>query len=287
MIRKEIRFVMPRTMEEAVLILDEVGPDGRVLGGGSVLVTAMSAGLGAPKVVIDPAKLGLDQIDEHADSVSIGARTTYAALLKSEIISERLPLLRAMVEEVTGGPGLWNLATVGGSCCYANPASDAPACLTALNAQFHLASTGGTRVVSAKNFFKGAFVTDRAPNEMLSQIQIPFGQAVPRTAYFKLKHSASSWPIVTAACQLVEVSGEKHLCLAMGGLSARPVFAEWRSKKPFSEKHAEAFALEATSQVSEAWADELADATYRLRASKTVALRVFKRVLGDDKCNQN
>lgn len=287
MIRTPIRFEMPRSLEEAVGILAEAGADARVLGGGSVLVTAMSAGLDAPKVVVDPARLGLDHIAEHAGSISFGARTTYAALLRSEIIRSRLPLLHAMVGEVTGGPGLWNLATLGGSSCYSNPASDGPACLTALKAQFHLHSVRGRRIVGAADFFRGAFVTDRAPDEMLTHIHVPFGPVRPRVAYFKLKHSASSWPMVTGACQRVAPDGREQVRLGVGGLTVRPVFAEWTLNGPVGESEIETLASDALKQVYEGWTDDLADGDYRMKAAKAVAIRVLRRVLEDEPCNPN
>ncbi|SFB55270.1 carbon-monoxide dehydrogenase medium subunit [Rhizobium sp. NFR07] len=278
MIRSSIRFEMPRSLDDALQILADSGPDGRVLGGGSILVSAMSAGWESPKVVIDPVRLDLNRIDEDGHSVTFGARATYAALLRSETIRTRVPLLHAMVGEVTGGPGLWNLATVGGSCCYANPASDAPACLMALRAQFHLQSIRGKRVVSAADFFRGAFVTDRAPDEMLTHIQVPC-ETVIAVAYSKLKHSASSWPMVTGACQRSFSDGKEHVSLGVGGLAARPVFAAWTLDVPFDEKDAEFLASEALAQVSVGWTDELADGSYRMKAAKPVTVRVLKRIL--------
>jgi len=279
MIRAPIQFELPRSLEEAVAILAKAGPDARVIGGGSILVTALSAGVDAPKVVIDPARLDLDRIVEVEGAVLIGARATYAALLKSKIVRDRLPLLHTMVSDVTGGPGLWNLATLGGSSCYANPASDGPACLTALKAEFQLHSIDGKRVVSARDFFRGAFTTDRAPHEMLTQIRVPFDAVQPRVAYFKLKHAASSWPMVTGACIGVTVGEHVRIRLGMGGLAERPVFSEWFLNNKTGGREAERFAMEVLATVAEAWSDDLATGDYRLKAAKAVALRVLQGVV--------
>ena len=72
---------------------------------------ALSMGLEDPKLlVLDLTQLGLGHIRESDGSVVIGAGATYATLGASEVLRSRLPLLAAMVAEVTGGPGLWNLA---------------------------------------------------------------------------------------------------------------------------------------------------------------------------------
>lgn len=279
MIREPIQFELPRSLEEAIAILAKAGPDARVLGGGSILVTSLSAGLDTPKVVIDPARLDLDRIAEVEGAVLIGARTTYAALLKSQAVRERLPLLHAMVGDVTGGPGLWNLATLGGSSCYANPASDGPACLTALKAEFQLQSIDGKRVVSALDFFRGAFATDRAPHEILTHIRVPFEPPEPGVAYFKLKHAASSWPMVTGACIGVNVDGHLRVRLGMGGIAERPLFSEWFLKNKLGKDQVERLAMELVGTVREGWSDDLATGDYRLKAAKAVAMRVLKRVV--------
>lgn len=279
MIRAAIQFELPRSLEEAVAILAKAGPEARVLGGGSILVTELSAGLDAPKVIIDPARLHLDRVVEVEGAVVIGARATYATLQKSKIVVGRLPLLHAMVSEVTGGPGLWNLATLGGSACYANPASDGPACLTALKAEFHLQSIDGRRVVDALDFFRGAFATERTPHEILTHIRVPIEPREPRIAYLKLKHAASSWPMVTGACIGVSVGEHLRVRLGMGGLAERPLFGEWVLNDKIGENQVAGLAMELVGTVTEGWSDDLATGDYRVKAAKAVALRVLKRVV--------
>ncbi|MGO8059892.1 xanthine dehydrogenase family protein subunit M [Rhizobium johnstonii] len=279
MIRAPIKFVMPPSLKEAAELLARAGLDGRVVGGGSILVTSMSAGLDHPKVVIDPARLGLDQVVEIKGGALIGARATYAALLKSQVIRDRLPLLHAMISEVTGGPGLWNLATLGGSSCYANPASDGPACLVALRARFHLYSIYGERIVEARDFFQGAFKTARASNEILTHIFVSSEETLPRVAYSKLKHAGSSWPMVTAACQLSVMEEDAYLRLAVGGLAERPVFAEWKVTHSADLPMANDLATAILAKVEHGWSDELADGEYRLKAAKSVVTRVLQNVL--------
>ncbi|NKL38361.1 molybdopterin dehydrogenase [Rhizobium leguminosarum bv. viciae] len=282
MIRSPIKFEMPSSLDEATKILAEAGSDGRVVGGGSILVSFLSAGLERANVIIDPVRLGLDQVMEVEGGILVGARVTYAALLKSKLIRGRLPLLHAMVGEVTGGPGLWNLATLGGSSCYANPASDGPACLQALKARFHLRSTDGERVVEARDFFLGAFSTSRAPHELLTHIFVPCHTVPLRVSYSKLKHAGSSWPMVTSACQLSLAGDSTYLRMAMGGVAERPLYAEWRLDPGIEPAVAESLAAQILATVDKGWSDELADGSYRLKAAKSVAIRAIRNVLEND-----
>ena len=279
MIRKRFSFERPDTLEDATALLAGADGSAKVLGGGSVLVSAMSAGLEAPGLVLDPVRLGLDSIVVAGDTIAIGARATYAALTASEIVRTRLPLLAAMVREVTGGPGLWNLATLGGAACYANPASDGPGCLAALEASFRLVSVRGARLVPAKTFFRGPFATDRAPGEILTEIVVPSAGASGRSAYFKLKHGASSWPIVTASSLLVEGPDGPRLRVCLGGAAPVPVVAEWAGLPSPDPGRIERYAREIADQVHPEWTDELAGPGYRRAVSATMAARALRAIL--------
>ena len=279
MIRTRFRFERPDTLGDATALLDSFGAGARVLGGGSVLVPALSAGGDAPSLVLDPGRLGLDRIVDGGDSVAIGARVTYAALAASEIVRTRLPLLAATVAQVTGGPGLWNLATLGGSACHANPASDGPGCLAALGAAFRLHSVRGSRLVPAALFFRGAFETDRAADEILTEIVVPAPGPPGRCAYLKLKHAANSWPIVTASCLLVTTAGAPRLRACLGGASPVPVVAEWDGDGCLDVARVPRFARELADRIGTEWTDELAGPGYRLSVAATMAARALRAVL--------
>ena len=275
MIRTDFGYARPGTLDEAVQLLASADGRGSVLGGGSVLVPAMSSGEEHPSLVLDASCLGLRCIRHEPDCLVIGAGVTYAELEASDLVTARLPLLAAMVREVTGGPGLWNLATLGGSACRANPASDGPGCLAALQAQFRLCSVRGTRDVPSAQFFRGAHATDRAPDEILTEIILPVRAGQLRTAYLKLKHSASSWPIVTSAC-ISDEAGSIRLCL--GGVSPIPVVLEWPPEGAISEARVGSMARQAVAAIKTEWTDELAGPGYRLAVAGTMAARAIHAV---------
>ncbi|MCR0984862.1 FAD binding domain-containing protein [Roseomonas populi] len=272
MIGARFRFKRPETLEEALDLLAGAGGLGRVIGGGSVLVPALVAGQDAPALVVDIGRLGLGSVREEGSDVVIGAAATYATLLASEVVRRRLPLLAAMLREVTGGPGLWNLATPGGAACYANPASDVPGCLVALGAAFRLASRRGERLVAAENFFRGAFETERLPDEMLTALVLPAPEP-GRHAYYKLKHAGSSWPIVTASC--LSINGGIRLCL--GGAAPVPLLLDWPT--PSTTEAVAAMAEQAQAAIATEWTDELAGPGYRRAVVPVVAARAIRAVL--------
>ncbi len=277
MIRSRFAFARPETIGEAARLLAEAGVRGRVLGGGSVLVPALCAGLDDPSLVLDLRHLRLDGIREEGGTVVLGAGTTYAQLGASPVVRKRLPLLAAMVDEVTGGPGLWNLATLVGSAVYANPSSDAPGCMVALNASFRLVSVRESRLVPAAAFYRGPFDTARTHDEIATEVVVPAPPPVGRPSYLKLKGAASSWPIVTASCLQ---PGPSCIRVCLGAAATVPVLKEW----PLNEMtgRVTALARELADAIETEWADELAGPGYRRAVAATIVERALRAVVGAD-----
>ncbi len=281
MIRHAFQYERPQTLPEAVALLREAGSEARVLGGGSMLVPFLSSGLDKARLILDPIRLNLDGVHGDAATVRIGARATYATLAASVEIRERLPLLAAMVAEVTGGAGLWNLATLGGAVCFANPSADGPGCLAALDARFRLASVAGERLASAKDFFLGAFSTCRRPDEILTEIVIPAETPMGSNSYRKLKNAASSWPIVTASAFTTRREDGVHIVRAsLGAAAPAPLAGVWTFDDAPDIADASAMADALMAKMTTEWADELAGPGYRRAVAGTVLARVLRETVG-------
>lgn len=277
MIGQPFEYHAPDTLEAAALLLHTFGHRARVLGGGTMLIPMMSANQVHHPHVIGLTALKLDQISRNDSHVHIGAMTTYAQLLASPVIAQSLPLLRLMADQVTGGPSIWNQGTLGGSAAFANPASDAPACLVALQASFELQSLGGLRVVPAREFYLGAFATLRSSSELLVGIRIPVQHDDSVSQYEKYKSCASSWPIVTVASS-IQPGRWAHVHIAVGAAAEVPAYAHRLVDR--AELHASAawideVAAALVQSIGEGWSDELADGTYR----RTIAGAVIRRNL--------
>ena len=98
--------------------------------------------------------------------------TTYRELLDSELLHQRFPLLTEATETI-GDLQVRNRGSIGSSLAHADPASDMPAVMLALDATFNLRSRRGKRSVKAREFFQGAFTTALAEDELLTDIILP------------------------------------------------------------------------------------------------------------------
>ncbi|OIP35645.1 MAG: hypothetical protein AUK47_16385 [Deltaproteobacteria bacterium CG2_30_63_29] len=108
----------PRDLEEAVALLSELGPDAKLIAGGTDLLPNMKHGLLAPKHLIAlDAISDLDRVEVLDDgSLSIGALTRLSDLAVHPTIRVLIPVLAEAAAEVAS-PQIRNMGTIGGNVC--------------------------------------------------------------------------------------------------------------------------------------------------------------------------
>ena len=203
MIPTDFDYVRARSLREA---LDAVaGADGvKVIAGGHSLLPMMKFRLVQPSKLVDIGGIEeLRGIAEHRKGARIGATTTYREMIGSQLLRERFPIL-AEAASVIGDRQVRNRGTVGGSIAHADPASDMPAVMLVLGAEFVLRSKRGIlpaakRSVTASEFFQGAFTTALAEGELLTEIILPGPPKGAGMAYVKHTAPASGYALAAAA----------------------------------------------------------------------------------------
>jgi carbon-monoxide dehydrogenase medium subunit len=177
-----------KTLNEAQALLKQ-SQDAALLAGGQTLIATMKTRLANPSDLIDISRLQeLIFIRTDADSVTIGAATTHAAVAESAAVRHALPALGEMAHLI-GDPAVRHLGTIGGSLANNDPAADYPAAVLALNAT--VKTTG--RTIAADEFFTGMFQTALADGEIVTEVQFPL---VERAAYTKFRNPASRYAMV-------------------------------------------------------------------------------------------
>lgn len=281
MIRHRFEYRAPDAMDAALGLLAERGADVAVMAGGTWLVPNMTRGAEQPPVVLDARRLALDGIAEDGDDVVLGALATYRQILSSGLVRSAAPMLSYMAAGITGGPAVVGQATAGGAACYGNVSSDVPGCLVGLGARLALRSRQGTRLVGADAFFRGPFLTDRQPDEILAAIRVPKTRPGSMAGYHKLKFSAGSWPIVTASCTARPGGGAAlALRVAVGGASATPVLWHGECAADASRDELAQLAEAVAELVVDEWSDEFAGPGYRRQATPGVVLKAVLKAVG-------
>ena len=197
MIPAAFGYRRPASIEEALKILD-TDPDAKVLAGGQSLLPLLKMRLASADTLVDIGRLpGLRGVRQLSDGrIAIGALTTYAELLDSPVnayglLGDALPNI--------GDVQVRNRGTIGGSVAHADPASDLPACLLALDAELVIRSDSGERTTGADGFFQGAFATDLGAGEILTEVRLPGPRDDAGSAYASLEQPASGYALVGAA----------------------------------------------------------------------------------------
>ena len=202
--------------------------EAKVLAGGQSLIPLLKLRLARPALVVDIGGIaGLKGISVNGGTVSIGSLTTHNQIASSSQVQQSCGILAEAAEGV-GDPAVRNRGTIGGNVSHADPASDLPTVLTALNAQFNIQGQGN-RSVAASDFFTGAFTTALGDNEILTGVEVPVLAANQLAEYAKMAHPATSFAVVGAAAVITLEAGSHHHCtgasIAIGGLVPSPVRA--------------------------------------------------------------
>ena len=155
MISSPFEYSRATSLDDALAKLRASNGDGKFIAGGHSLVPLMKLRLSEPKALIDIARIpGLSGIREKDGKIEIGAGTVHHDVATSALVRKACPALADCAAEI-GDPQVRNRGTLGGSLAHADPAADYPAVMLALDAEIHLKSPKGWRVVKAADFFRG------------------------------------------------------------------------------------------------------------------------------------
>jgi carbon-monoxide dehydrogenase medium subunit len=182
--------------------------------------------LTSPPVVIDIGRIAeLKGITVTQGTIRIGALTTHAELASSPVIAELCPVLAEAAAQI-GDPAVRNRGTIGGNVAHADPASDLPTVLAALDARFAISGPNGNRTEDAARFFQGMMTTALGEHDMLTAVEVPAKSAGQGMAYAKFIHPASRYAVIGVAAVLSVINGKcSAASIALGGLVPQPVRA--------------------------------------------------------------
>jgi carbon-monoxide dehydrogenase medium subunit len=207
-----------RSLSEAQQLL-AAHPGAKLLAGGHSLIPLMKLRLAAPPALIDIGRLPeLRGISRSGDTIRIGALTTHAEIAASAELQKSAAAL-SEAAGLVGDPAVRSRGTIGGNIAHADPASDLPTSLVALDARIVAIGPAGERTIPADGFFTGIMSTALADNEVVTAIVVPSSARGQGSAYVKFSHPASRYAVIGVAAS-VTVAG--NVCsaarVALGGL---------------------------------------------------------------------
>jgi aerobic carbon-monoxide dehydrogenase medium subunit len=217
----------PTSLDEVTALLMEHGDEGRLLAGGHSLIPMMKLRLANPSHLIDLRGVaGLKGIEEADGAIRIGAMTTQAEVIASEVLAARLPILRETALQIAD-PQVRYCGTIGGNVANGDPGNDMPAVMLALGAEFVARGPSGERAIPARDYYQAAFTTALADNEVLTALRIPVPPAGHGWAYQKMKRKVGDYAIAAAAVLLVMDGGAcRDARITLTNLADVPMQAE-------------------------------------------------------------
>jgi xanthine dehydrogenase small subunit len=271
-------YLRPASLDEALRVRRD-HPDYTVLAGGTDLLVASTRRPDPPGIIDLFGLAPLCGIAEEADgAVSIGAATTYAAILASALVRRELPGLAAAAREV-GALQIQARGTLGGNVATSSPVGDTLPVLLALDAVIELASEArGRREVEYEAFLTGYRRTALAPDEIIARVRFPPRPAGARQYWRKMgtRRAQSISKVMVAGCAQVVGGVVRHVRLGLGAVADRPV----RARAAETALVGEVPGPEAAERVRAVLAGELrpiddlrSTASYRLAAAQNAVGR--------------
>ncbi len=282
----DFEYFAPKTLEEALTLLDKYQDEGKVIAGGQSLLILMRQRLVTPQYLIDIK--GISELSyiksDTKKGLKIGALTTHRAIEKSPVLRDKLSVLAEM-ETRLASIQTRNWGTIGGNLCHADPAGDPTPVLMTLNATLSMASLKGERTMAVEDFSLDYFETALEPGELLTEIQVPVVPPHTGTAYTKFNVIESDLATVGVAVSITLGAGDgicQNVRIALGAAAPTPMRAKQAEAVLRGKKITDVLLKEAgeiASTEAEPISDIYASEEYRRELVKVLVKRVGKEAL--------
>ena len=202
MIPPEFDYAVAESVDDALAKLSAGGEDAKLLAGGHSLVPLMKLRLAAPTLLVDIGRIdALRGVQRGNGGWRIGAMTRHVDLQQNGELG-----IVARAASQIADQQVRNRGTIGGSLVHADPASDLPAVVVALDGTLVAAKSGGaTREIAAGDFFVDYLTTSLGEDELVTEIRI--ADSDWGYGYEKFTRRAEDWAMVGVVA-LVKRAGD-------------------------------------------------------------------------------
>ena len=220
-------YESPKSVEEAIAILDRSGGEAKVMSGGQSLIPMLKLRFAAPTMIVDINNIpGLDyhHIDDEGN-LHVGALCRHVELEESTTLADTHPTLAAAAGLVSD-PIVRTRGTFVGSVCHADPQGDWQATMLAQDGYVVAQGPNGRRNIDMRDFVLGPFVTALAYNEVAVEAVIPGASGTPRGGYLKLERRVGDFATASVAVSL-DMDGDviRKAGCALAGVGGRTIDA--------------------------------------------------------------
>jgi carbon-monoxide dehydrogenase medium subunit len=197
----DLDYLEPSSVAEASRIAADLGDNARFMAGGTALMLALRQRMLRPSHLVSLSRLAPLRgiVIDAQGALRLGALSLHSEVATNPIVRQHSAMLSEMAARVAN-PQVRNQGTLGGNLCYADPTTDPPGCLLALDARVVLASHRGVRELPMAEFLVDYFTTAVEPDELLQTIVVPAWVPSSMGRYDRfLRTSAEHRPMVNVA----------------------------------------------------------------------------------------
>jgi carbon-monoxide dehydrogenase medium subunit len=190
----------PRSLQEAVGLLDPDDESVRPVAGGTALMLMMKAGIFAPSrlISLQHVEQKYAGVDVKNGELRVGAMVTLSSLERKKEVAAAFPVLAGMLPTLSN-VRVRNVACVGGALAHGDPHMDLPPVFAVLGAKAAIVGPNGSREVAVESLYTGYYETVIGRDELISEVTVPALQG-RKAAYLKITaRSADDWPALGLA----------------------------------------------------------------------------------------
>lgn len=285
-------YVAPTCIDEALAFLAQRGSDSSILAGGMSVVPALKRGRLNRKFIVNIKGLKdapSPRPEVTHDTLMIGALVRHRDIETSASVAEHFPALEAL-ERGLASIQIRNYGTLAGNLCAAEPWSDPPCLLAALDARLLVAAQHGRREVAAGDWIVGDGVTQQQPDEILLRIDISLLGDGEGIGYRRLAaRQGLARPLACAAARIAldhngTVAAARLFVGAVGARPQRMVQAETMLTGCHLTAELNAAIEASVSREVEQLPDERCGAPYKVQVAGVLARRAVADAVTAAKC---
>jgi CO/xanthine dehydrogenase FAD-binding subunit len=274
------QYARPRSVPEAVTLLDGLGAGAMVIAGGQELMPHFNHGRLMPSVFVDIGALTeLRGVRLDGDVLSIGALTVHRELQRHPLVQRQAPLLAFAASQVGGGWQVHNRGTIGGNLVSMHPLYDLSSPLLALDTEAETITASGTRRLSLAALMQET-KHGLGTSALLTRVLVKAIGPSTGWSYQKIKITEGAYGSANAAA-VVAVDGTRvtALRLVIGAVQERPIDASSALRalvgRPWDEKAVEETEKVCCALVAQPLDDQQGNATWRRAMAGVVARRAI------------
>ncbi len=224
-------FAVPKSIDEAVSILNEKGDRARIIAGGTDILVMMRAGRRLADVVVDVKEIPeVNQMAMTADGgLTLGAAVPCYRIYQDQAVASAYPGL-VDAASLIGGIQIQGRASIGGNLCNAAPSGDSIPIVIALGGVCHISGPGGTRQLPAEQFCTAPGQNALQQGEMLVAIQFPPPAAHSGANYLRFipRNEMDIAVAGVGSSVVLDASGQNFVSgrVALASVAPTPVFSQ-------------------------------------------------------------